>query len=138
MRRNQLLNGAAPYVPGLLSLVSALYDYLNSDAADLLSIPTADRNNQNVFKFATWDLNRYIYYPEPPANTFRIGRGYFLGYRTNLPLTTLGTPANINAPFDIPLTTGWNLIGNPFHKDANGQDIVIDLAEGRRCGTMAT
>ena len=79
-----------------------------------------------MFKFATWDLNRYIYYPEPPANTFRIGRGYFLGYRTNLPLTTLGTPANINAPFDIPLTTGWNLIGNPFHKDANGQDIVID------------
>ncbi len=112
--------------PAALSLVSAPFDYPNSDVADLLSIPQADRLNQNRFKFATWDLGRYVFYPTPPANTFRLGRGYFLGYVTNMALSTEGTPANPNLPFDVTLNPGWNMLGNPFWKDASGQDIVID------------
>lgn len=99
--------------PGALSLVSAPYDYPNIDVADLLSIPQQDRDGV-TFKFATWELGGYVFYPANPAHDLRLGRGYFMGYKNNIPLATLGTTAPPNQPFTIPLNPGWNLIGDPF------------------------
>lgn len=98
---------------GSLSLVATPYDYTSVDAGALLSIPVADRTN-GAFLMATWSLRKYQYYPQPGVTSFQLGRGYFMGYRTNIPLSTEGVKADATRPFDIPLTIGWNLIGNPF------------------------
>ena len=99
--------------PGSLSMVSAPYDYAGTDVADLLSIPQQDRDGV-TFRFATWELGGYVFYPANPAREFRLGRGYFLGYKNNIPLATVGTAANPNLPFTLPLNPGWNMIGDPF------------------------
>jgi hypothetical protein len=112
--------------PATLSLVSAPYDYTGFDVGDLLSIPAGDRV-PGVFLFATWDLARYVFYPTAPANIFRLGRGYFMAYKTNLPLSIQGTAADPTRPFDIALNPGWNLIGDPFNLDIDWTkvDVVV-------------
>lgn len=109
--------------PGALSLVSTPYDYTNmaQNAAQLLSVSSGDPN----FRFATWEAGRYIYFPTPPADKFRLGRGYFLGYTTNLPLSIQGTAADTTRPFDISLNPGWNMIGDPFTFDIDWTRIQI-------------
>lgn len=101
--------------PGALSLVSAPYDYSTNSAnvAQLLSASPSDP----MFLFATWNVGSYVFFPNPPADTFHLGRGYFLQYSTNLPLSTQGTAANATQPFTINLAPGWNMIGDPFLTD---------------------
>jgi len=106
-----------------LSMVSTPYDYssLPQNAAELLSVSPTDP----AFLMATWDLGQYIYFPTPPADKFRLGRGYFLGYKTNLPLSIQGTEANQTQPFDIQLAPGWNMIGDPFLFDVDWTKVEI-------------
>jgi flagellar hook assembly protein FlgD len=104
--------------PGQLSMVSAPYDYNAFDVADLLSIPTGDRV-PSIFRFGRWELQSYVFYPNPAASTFRLGKGYFISYTPNgaprnMPLSTLGIAADDTRPFNVPLNAGWNMIGNPF------------------------
>jgi hypothetical protein len=112
--------------PGALSLVSAPYEYAQAGTgrvADLLSV-----TDLASFLFVTWDVGGYIFYPTPPADTFHLGRGYFMAYKNNLPLSTIGTPADVTRPFDINLNAGWNLIGDPFdfEIDWTKVDVVVD------------
>ncbi len=95
-------------------LVSAPYDY-TTDIRDLLDVPATAN-----FRFFGWDTEqgRYVFHPNPEVGTFTLGRGYFLETDVDLPLAIEGTPAP-NAPFEIPLRKGWNLIGNPFTFDVN-------------------
>lgn len=106
-----------------LSMVSTPYDYstLPQNAAELLSVSPTDP----AFLMATWDLGQYVYFPTPPADKFRLGRGYFLGYKTNLPLAKEGTTANPTQPFDISLAPGWNMIGDPFLVDIDWTKVSV-------------
>ncbi len=92
-----------------VSMVSTPYDYASYTAANLLNIGSV-----SALKFATWDLGQYAYYSAAPANTFRLGRGYWLGYQSNIALSTEGTLADQTRAFETTLTTGWNMIGCPF------------------------
>jgi hypothetical protein len=50
-----------------------------------------------------------------------------MAYKTNIPLSTEGVTADPSRPFDIPLTVGWNLIGNPFAFDLDWtKSLVLD------------
>ncbi len=97
-------------------LVSAPYEY-TTDVRELLDVPTSAN-----FRFFGWDTDqgRYVFYPT--VNNFDLGRGYFLETNVDLPLATEGTEAP-NAPFEIPLKAGWNLIGNPFLADINWDQV---------------
>ncbi|MEN3000674.1 MAG: carboxypeptidase regulatory-like domain-containing protein, partial [Armatimonadota bacterium] len=108
-------------------LVSAPFDY-TQDVADLLDVPPDKRQYPN-FRFFTWDTatNRYIFYPDAPANRFVLGRGYFIETTTDLPLAIEGTPADETRNFEIRLRKGWNLIGTPFRFDIDWEQTqVID------------
>lgn len=109
---------------GALSLISTPYDYSGVDAGELLSIPVPDRNNGS-FMLATWDLGKYRFYPQPLVTSFRSGRGYFMAYKNNIPLSTEGVKADTTRPFDVPLNVGWNLIGNPFLFDLDWTKVMV-------------
>jgi len=113
-----------------LSMVSAPYGY-TTDVGDLLGIPASDRTN-GKFLFFAWTGTSYVSYPTPPADTFHIGRGYFLAYTQNMALTTQGTslPTTPGTPFKIDLVPGWNLIGDPFPFTLDFLSSKIELADG--------
>lgn len=119
-----------------LSMVSTPYDYSGFDPVNdvtgqggLLDIPQGDAR-AGIFMFASWDLGRYVFYPTPPANTFRLGRGYFLGYKQNMPLSVQGVAADPTRPRDIPLNAGWNMIGNPFLFDIDWTKVTFSADNG--------
>ncbi|MCS7208399.1 MAG: carboxypeptidase regulatory-like domain-containing protein [Fimbriimonadales bacterium] len=101
-------------------LVSTPYDY-TQEVRDLLSVPA-----NATFRFFTWDpaQSRYVFYPNAPANRFQLGRGYFIETSEDLALTTFGVAAP-NQPFQIPLRSGWNLIGNPFTFDIDWSQVQV-------------
>ena len=120
--------------PGALSMVSAPFGYDPNNPAEwagtLLDIPVGNQTFP-TFGFLRWvpERGEYDIYSRVQANTartFELGRGYFLRYNTNLPLSTGGSTASATTPFRIPLRAGWNMIGNPFPLDSAGVGIDID------------
>ncbi|HEX2999149.1 MAG TPA: carboxypeptidase regulatory-like domain-containing protein, partial [Armatimonadota bacterium] len=91
-----------------LTMVSAPYDYSDQDAAAFLGLTASQ------VKMAQWVGSRYAYYPEAPSDRFRIGRGYFMKSDRAISVTKQGRAVDTTAPYAISLTTGWNMIGNPF------------------------
>lgn len=113
---------------GTPNMVSTPYDYPapTYTAGGLLGGIGTD----SAFKFATWDLGRYVYYSSAPANTFRLGRGYWLGYKTNMALSTQGVSADPTQVFEIPLNPGWNMIGCPFTFPIDWTRVSVRTASG--------
>src|SRR5262249_2105024 len=63
-----------------------------------------------------------------PADTFHLGRGYFLmesNPNVTLSLTIKGTPQDPAKVLPIPLHVGWNMIGDPFTFPLNFQDLKV-------------
>jgi hypothetical protein len=140
---NFYLNPLESFTPSL-SLVSAPYEYSGVDggsAATLLGVPSSDVTSKE-FSFITWDPTSavYINFPTAPADTFHLGRGYFLADTdpsTTLTITTPGTPAPANLNFNINMKPGWNLIGDPFTFSINFLNLFIQAADGTTEGILA-
>ena len=121
----------------ILSLASAPFEYsgvANNSVATLFGVPNADVSS-GAFFFATWltDVASYVNFPTPPADTFHLGRGYFIADSngaTSLALTIKGTPADPTKPFNLTLKPGWNLIGNPFPFPINFLNLKVIGADG--------
>jgi uncharacterized repeat protein (TIGR03803 family) len=56
----------------------------------------------------------YAITPTAPADGISVGRGYWARLPQNVILSGIGTPAPAGQNFDIPLTAGWNMVGDPF------------------------
>jgi hypothetical protein len=98
-----------------LTLISTPYDYeafLNAspplDAEDLLNL------SEGQLRMAAWNAEQYVMYPDPGAETFRLGAGYFIYLMEAAPLLKQGDPAQEGVPYEIPLAAGWSMIGAPF------------------------
>jgi hypothetical protein len=65
---------------------------------------------------AVWDqsTDSYALTPTPPANQILLGQGYWVRFPQAVTVTSDGTPAVGNTPFDISLQAGWNMVGDPF------------------------
>lgn len=113
------------FVAGL-SMTSAPFDY-PAVAPDIQSLIDDDANPATRLRLAAYDTlaRSYVYYPNSPARTLHLGRGYFMQLSQNVPLTTQGVRApEVGAGFDIQLLAGWNLIGHVY-------DFPVDLFECR-------
>lgn len=93
-----------------LQMISSPYSYTSiGDFAAVfgLSSPSA--------RLIAWspDVNSYLFYPTPPADTLRPGAGYWVNF--SVPAYPHYDGALVSAgPFTLPLGAGWNLIGDPF------------------------
>jgi len=94
--------------PAGLQLVSAPFDYSSVDPALVVGHDAGD------LKMATWEGSRQRYrtYPQAPADRFRLGSGYWM--RLYAPADVIVQGPNAPDPMPIALTSGWNLVGDPF------------------------
>ncbi|MDH7570338.1 MAG: FlgD immunoglobulin-like domain containing protein, partial [Armatimonadota bacterium] len=93
------------------------------DAANLLGLPSGS------MKLATWNGARYAFYPEGPADRFRLGTGYFMKLDSAIALGRQGSAADVSRPFPITLRPGWNMIGNPFSFIVNWFDAKVQVGQ---------
>ncbi len=101
---------------GGLQMISAPYDYSGlSDFAAAFGLSAAQAATTTRLVKYVPGSSSYVFYPTAPADTFRLGQGYWTrlaaaGGYLHLP----GTPASATQPFSLPLQAGWNQIGDPF------------------------
>jgi kumamolisin len=72
------------------------------------------------------DVNEYIESPLFPADTLRLGQGYWVKMPSTAYLHRQGLPAPTGQAFRFTLEKGWNLIGDPFDADVPISAIMAD------------
>ena len=108
VRKDLAIEPQYTFGQGLL-LISLPDDFPGQDAAAVLGVNSAD------FKAAYWVTGRqeYAYYDrgDAEAREFRLGKAMFVRFSSPTAFTKAGAVAP-NAPFSIPVQSGWNLIGS--------------------------
>ncbi len=114
-----------------LQMISAPYDFTGlGDFATLfgLATPLASPNPRLI----QWQpsLGVYLFYPTAPADTLRLGQGYWIRFPVANYLHRFGVPASLTQSFRIPLAAGWNQIGDPFPGSVPLSTVTADTAAG--------
>jgi hypothetical protein len=111
-----------------LTLISTPFDYESFlsqssplDAAGLLQLQPGE------LRMATWETDHYTMYPQGPAETFLLGRGYFMYLDQAASLLKQGDPAAEGVPYDLQLYAGWNLIGTPFVTSIDWLQVMVQV-----------
>ena len=136
--QNFTLSAAYIYAAGL-QMISAPFDYTGiGDFAVLFGLTEAQANlNPRLIQFAPL-LNSYIFYPTAPADTLRLGQGYWIRFPSTNYLHISGTPASTSQAFSIPLQQGWNQIGDPFILAAPLSSISVINSAGTTLGLLGS
>lgn len=103
-----------------LQMISAPFDYSTvADFPTLFGVPSpipasaTGRPVAALFAFSP-TLNNYIRYPSVPADTMRLGVGYWALLPSDRSYVhRSGAPAPGGQPFRVILQPGWNMIGDP-------------------------
>ena len=130
-------NGTPPlYVyPAGLNFLSAPYDYsaLGFDAVFgiLNTAPAGTPPNGNRTHVAVWNplVSQYALDPTAPADTLRLGGGYWVFLKNAVPVTVQGaTPTALFAP--VALHPSWNQIGVPNPAGVPVSSLMFDDGAG--------
>lgn len=101
-----------------LEMLSIPFDFVNSDASNIFS-----SLSDSVYPggpVALWRYNpvreEYLTYPDPFAANIEPGEGLWLlnQNRETIVLPTDAAPVSQAFAFNVPISAGWNQIGNPF------------------------
>jgi alpha-N-arabinofuranosidase len=81
-------------------------------------------------KFAVWSTSTsaYVINPAAPADTIRPGQGYWARFTTATNLFDLGTTISPSTVVSLPLTAGWNQIGDPRTTAVNSNTLSIQIS----------
>jgi len=130
-------NGTPPiftFAAGLQYL-STPYDYSAIGFDALLGIvntaPTGTPPNGNRTRVAVWDptVSQYKLDPNAPADTLRLGVGYWVFLKNPVPVTVQGgTPSGAFVP--VVLHPSWNQIGVPNPKGVPVSSLMFDNGAG--------
>ena len=127
---------AAYIYPAGLQMISAPFDYSGiTDFAGIFSVPAvASGRSARLIQYSP-ALSAYLFSPTAPADTLRLGQGYWVGFSSANYLHVAGNPAPAQA-FTIPLQQGWNQIGDPFQVSAPLASISVVSAAGGASGLL--
>jgi len=130
VRQDFVLVPAFTFAAGL-QMISAPYDFSGlGDFATLFGLakPLANPNPRLI----QWvpALGSYVFYPTAPADTLRLGQGYWIKFLVPTYLHRLGVSAPLTQPYRIPLAAGWNQIGDPFPGSVPLSTVTADTAAG--------
>lgn len=140
--QNFVLPAAYTYTAGL-QMISAPYDYTGiGDFAAVFGLTeTQAQLTPRLIQYVP-ALGSYVFYPTAPADTLRLGQGYWIRFpaaSTTTPasyLHILGTPASTASAFSIPLQQGWNQIGDPFPVAAPLSSMSVVSSAGTTLGLL--
>ncbi|MDR3711043.1 MAG: Ig-like domain repeat protein [Capsulimonadaceae bacterium] len=106
----QFVTQLGPSYPAGLNFFSSPYDYPGIGLDALLGYKGV--------KLAVFSPADYAYFitPNGPAGSIRLGVGYWGRFPQAVTFASQGTPAPANTAFEIGLSAGWNMIGDPFTK----------------------
>ena len=110
---NAALQPAHTFAAGL-QMISSPYNY--SGIGDFDAVFDLNSAAAGATQLIAWDnpLNSYVFYPAAPANTLTPGVGYWVEFPAAAYPHYSGTLASTATPFSLPVSQGWNLIGDPF------------------------
>ena len=125
-----VLTPAATYAAGL-QMISAPFDYTGVGSfASVFGLTAAQASvSPRLVQYAPL-LNSYLFYPTAPADTLRLGQGYWIRFPSANYLHLPGNPAPTTQPFSISLQAGWNQIGDPFPAAALLSGITVTGSSG--------
>lgn len=77
---------------------------------------------------AVWSptADAYALSPSSPADEIQIGQGYWARFPTPVTTSVPGVLALTTRNFDIPLSKGWNMIGDPFIQSVPVANLLFD------------
>ncbi len=123
--------------PAGIQMISAPYDYtgLGDFAAVFGLTPAQAQRSPRLIQYAP-ALSSYVFYPAPPADTLRLGQGYWVQFPSANYLHLTGNLASTASAFSIPLQPGWNQIGDPFPLAAPLSGISVVNSTGATVGLL--
>lgn len=134
-----VLTAANLYAAGL-QMISAPFDYTGvADFAGIFSVPlTASGQSPRLIQYAP-ALNAYVFSPTAPADTIRLGQGYWVRFPSANYLHVAGSPVSAaQASFPIALQQGWNQIGDPFPAPVSLASLTVTGSAGTAAGPLAS
>ena len=134
--QNFVLPAAYTYAAGL-QMISTPFDFTGvGDFAAAFGLTQAQAQlSPRLIQYAP-ALTSYVFYPTAPADTLRLGQGYWVRFPSATYLHLAGTPASIASAFSIPLQQGWNQIGDPFPLAASLSTISVVNSAGATVGLL--
>jgi len=138
LTENFTLSVAHVYAAGL-QMFSSPFDYTAvGDFAVIFGLTPPLRSP--TARLIQWEpsLNAYVFYPTSPADTLRLGQGYWVKFPAATAIGVAGTAAPITQPFLITLTPGWNQIGDPFTAAAPLSTITVTATGSSTSTTIAS
>ncbi len=134
---NFALSPAHAFAAGL-QMISAPFDYTGvGDFASLfgLTLPLAATSPRLI----QWQPTQssYVFYPTAPADTIRLGQGYWVRFTQPSYISKVGTSAPDSQPYSISLTAGWNQIGDPFNGDVSLSGATVSNSSGGATTSLA-
>ena len=110
---NAALQPAHTFAAGL-QMISSPYNY--SGIGDFDAVFNLNSAAAAATQLIAWNnpLNSYVFYPAAPANTLTPGVGYWVEFPAAAYPHYDGALVPTSAPFSLPVSQGWNLIGDPF------------------------
>ena len=121
--------------PAGLQFLSTPYDYSSLSFDTLFGIlntaPTGTPPNGNRTHVAVWDptVSQYAVDPNAPADSLRLGVGYWVFLKNPVPLTVQGaTPSAAFVP--VALHPSWNQIGVPNINGVPVSSLMFDNGAG--------
>lgn len=131
-----VLPAAYTYAPGL-QMISAPFDYTGvGDFAAVFGLSeTQAQLSPRLIQYEP-SLGSYVFFPTAPADTLRLGQGYWIRFPSANYLHVTGTPASTTAAYSIPLQPGWNQIGDPFTAAAPLSSISVVNSAGATVGLL--
>ncbi len=134
--QNFVLTPAYSYAAGL-QMISAPFDYTGiGDFAAVFGLTQQQAQlSPRLIQYAP-ALSSYVFYPTAPADTLRLGQGYWVRFPSATYLHLGGTPASTATAFSIPLQQGWNQIGDPFSAAVPLSTISVVNSAGTNVGLL--
>ena len=118
-----------------LQMISSPYDY--SAVGSFASL--FDLNSAAAARLIAWnpDANAYVFSPNAPATTLTPGRGYWVNFPSASYPHFDGALVPTTAPFSLAVSSGWNLIGDPFPAAVPLSSITVNGAALTSSGTVS-
>lgn len=117
------------YPTGGLQMISSPFDYSTvGDFSVLFGLTPplgTTHGGPDLYAYAP-ALTSYLTYPTAPADTLRLGQGYWAILPANAYVRRKGTPAPTGQSFRINLLPGWNMVGDPFLQAVPISSISVD------------